>query len=166
MGQAILLSETIKTKFDKWDKRHDIEAKSFLLDSLSDEFKKDFKPFHEKDTDTFSLTWLKMVHYLVSSNSKTFDKLKEDIRKIKPQQFAGQNIEKMSAEYMLKTEELVNAGYFDHSLILNMVDGFLCASKDTKGTFHYNMNYLRSRVDKLQQATIFMSRTDQTNEYA
>ena len=166
MSKANKLAENISSKFDIWDRKHDTEAKSFLMASLSDELKKDFKPFHDKNKDTFAMTWLKFVHYLVSSNSKTFDKLKDDVRKIRPQQYSGQNIEKMAADYITKAEELLNAGYFDHSLILNMVDGFLCASKDAKGTFHHSMNDLRRKVDKLQQETIFMSKPDQINKYA
>ena len=160
------LSSAVSGKFDIWDKKNDTEAKAFLLSSLSEELKRDFKPFHDKEKDTFAMTWLKLIHYLVSSNSRTFDKLKDEIRKIRPQQYSGQNIEKMSADYISKAEELVNAGYFDHSLILNMVDGFLCASRDAKGTFHHTMNDLRKSVDKLQQSTIFMSRQDQMDSYA
>ena len=166
----MILVETLSAKvfknYDIWDKKHDIEAKEFLLSSLSPELKKDFEPFYDRDKDTFSMTWLRLVHYLVSSNSKTFDKLKDNVRKTRPQQYSGQNIEKMSADYMKIGKELENAGYFDHSLVLNMVDGFLCASKDEKGTFHYCMNDLRRKVDKIQRETIFMSKTDQANYYA
>ena len=160
------LSENQSLSYDVWDKRHDTEAKYYLLGSLAEDLKKDFKPFFNKEKDTFVAIWLKLIHYLVSSNSKTFDKLKDDIRRIKPQQYPGQNIEKMAADYIEKAEELVNAGYFDHSLILNMVDGFLCASRDAKGTFHHTMNDLRKSVDKLQQATLFMSKQDQLDNYA
>ena len=160
------LSNRLALKFDIWDKKHDNEAKTFLLNSLAEDLKKNFKPFHNKEKDTFAVTWLKLIHYLVSSNSKTFDKLKDDIRRIRPQLYPGQNIEKMAADYIEKAEELVNAGYFDHSLILNMVDGFLCASRDSKGTFHHTMNDLRKNVDKLQQLTLFMSREDQMSTYA
>ena len=166
MRKTEALAQYTLNRFDTWDKKHDSEAKSFLLASMTEDLKKDFKPFYDKETDTFALVWLKLIHYLVSSTSRTFDKLKDDVRNIKPQQYAGQNIEKMSADYIQKSEELVNAGYFDPSLILNMVDGFLCASKDAKGTFHHNMNDLRRKVEKLQQATLFMSRQDQMDEYA
>ena len=67
----------------------------------------------------------------------------------------------MSADYITKAEELINSGYFDHNLILSMVDGFLCVSKDAKGTFHHSMNDLRRKVDNLQQETIFVSKADQ-----
>ena len=166
MSHVVTTGKTIAKNFDIWDKKNDAEAKTFLLASLAEDLKKDFKPFHDKEKDTFSVTWLKLIHYLVSSNSRTFDKLKDEIRKIRPQQYGGQNIEKMSADYILKAEELINAGYFDSSLILNMVDGFLCATRDAKGTFHHTLNDLRRKVDKLQQSTIFMSKKDQMDQYS
>ena len=144
----------ILSKFDKWDRKNDTEAKDFLFDSLSETVKTGFKHFHNKETESFALTWLRFVHYLVTSNSKNFDKIKTAIRNIKPQQFEGQNIEKMSTQYIEKSEELVNSGYFDYSLILNIVDGFLCASKDSKGTFHHKMNEIRSTIKKVGQTTV------------
>ena len=72
----------------------------------------------------------------------------------------------MSGEYIQKSDELTNAGYFEVSLILNMVDGFLCATPDPKGTFHFNMNIVRSKVEKLQRLTVFLSRPDQLEKYA
>ena len=63
MNKSRKLSDDVSSKFDIWDKKHDIQA-------LSEELKKDFKPFHDKNQDTFALTWLKLVHYLVSSNSR------------------------------------------------------------------------------------------------
>ena len=128
MEKVTEIAKSLQSKFDSWDKKHDKEAKTFLLDSLSDSLLKGFKPFHNKDKDTFAMTWLKLVFYLVTSTTDTYDKLKDDIRRITPQEFPGQDIEKMSAKYLELTEILVNAGYFDTSLIMNMVDGFLDAS--------------------------------------
>ena len=50
---------------------------------------------------------------------------------MRPQQYPNQDIEKITAEYITKAEQLDIAGYFDRSLILNM---FLCASRDDKET--------------------------------
>ena len=164
--QAMGQSKSLYKLYDVWDKKHDNEAKSFVIDSLSEELKRDFKPFYDSTTDTFTTTWLKLVHYLVTSNSKNFDNLKEIIRNLKPQQYAGQNIEKMAGDYIIKSQELINGGYFDYSLILNMVDGFLCASPDSKGTFHHTLNTIRVEVESLQQRTVFMDRSRQESEYA
>ena len=163
---AIRSSQTLYQKFDDWDKKHDMEAKTFLLNSLSEELKRDFKPFHKKAEDTLAITWLKLVHFLVNSNSKNFDKLKDVIRHLRPQQYPGQDIEKMAADFISKSEELINGGYFDYSLVLNMVDGFLCATPDVKGTFHHTMNDLRRNIEALQGNTVFLDKVTQADEYA
>ena len=160
------LSNYISKRFDRWDIKNDSEAKTFLLESLSEDLEKGFRPFYKKEKDSFAVLWLKLIHYLVTTSSRTFDNLKEEIRKIKPQQYGGQDIEKMSKDYMDKCEQLVNAGYFDVSLILNMVDGFLCASPDSKGTFHHSMNTIRVKVESLERLTVFMSKEDQMDRYA
>ena len=61
------------------------------------------------------------------------------------------------------SEELDNAGYYEHSLTLNMVDGFLNADTNKKDTYHFDLNKLRSLVDEKSQATIFMSKYEQDN---
>ena len=165
MDTAIKLSKMLYKKFDVWDKKHDLEAKSFLLDSLSEELNQDFKPFYDKNEDTFAIIWLRLIHYLVTTNSKNFDKIKDVIRHMKPQSYSGQNIKEMATDYMKKSEELINGGYFDQSLVLNMVDGFLCASPDVKGTFHHCMNDIRRDVEKLQGKTVFLSKEKQDIEY-
>ena len=107
-----------------------------------------------------------LIHYLVTTNSETFDDLKQKIKDITPQQYPGQNIKTMAGDYLKHAETLTNGGYFETSLILNMVDGFLCASKDEKGTFHFTMNGIRKQVADLQQRTIFMTKQDQLDEYS
>jgi hypothetical protein len=79
--------------------------------------------------------------------------MKEAIRKKRPQQYPGQDIEKMATEYTCLAKEIDNAGYYSQSLTLNMVDGFLCASHDAKGTFHHTMNTLQEKVSALEQKT-------------
>ena len=165
MAVAEQLSKLFQSRFDKWDKKHDYEAKRFLLDSISDTVRKGFEPF-KTEQDSFALTWLKLIFYLVTTTSKTFDGIKHDIRMIRPQNYESQNIETMSKDYIVKAEELNNAGHYNHALTLNMIDGFLSAQRDVKGTFHHELNNLRSKVDTAIQTTTFMSQIDQDHYFA
>ena len=92
--------------------------------------------------------------------------MKSTIRHLNPQQFQGQNIEQLGTEYIKMAEELDNAGYYEHSLTLNMVDGFLSANADKKGTYHFKLNKLRSLVDEKCQATLFKSKFEQDDKFA
>jgi hypothetical protein len=165
LTKAITTSKMLQQSFDKWDKKHDYEAREFLLESLSKEIRNSFETFHDQH-DTFASTWLKLVHHLVTTTAKTYDSMKDKIRSIRPQQYAGQNIEHMATDLIKMSEELDNAGHFDHSLTLNMVDGFLCATSDAKGTFHHELNNLRSQVAKKRQEFLFLSKFDQDVAFA
>ena len=100
MEKSIQSCKDISTKYDPWDKRHDNEAVKFLMNSLDTSVKEGFDSFQEEG-DTFTATWLKPIHYLITTSSKTYDELKDRIRKKKPQQYAGQNISKMSQDYLV-----------------------------------------------------------------
>ena len=165
MEKSIQSCKDISMKYDSWDKRHDNEALKFLMNSIDETVKQGFESFQDDD-DTFAATWLKLIHYLITTSAKTYDALKDKIRKLKPQQYAGQNVSKMSQDYLVLAKELENAGHFDSSLILSMVDGFLGAQKDTTGTFHHEMNTIRGQVDTLVTETVFMTKEEQRKEFA
>ena len=46
-----------------------------------------------------------------------------------------------------------------------MLDGFLCATRDEKGTVHFSMNKLRSEISGLIQQTIFMDANNKTEKF-
>ena len=165
LEKAESLSNIFKTKFDNFDKAHDFEATQFLVASLGPDVREGFEPF-QKENDTFALTWLRLIHYLVTATSQTYDEMKAEIRNARPQNFEGQNIELMSKAFIAKGKELFNAGYYDHGLTLNMVDSFLCADKDSKNTFHHEMNNLRSSVEDKIHLTKFLPRSDQDDAFA
>ena len=165
LEKSISLAKIIQGKFDKWDQKHDFEAKTFLMDSLSPDVKDGFVVAVRESSDSFAATWLKLVYHLTTTSSKSYDVLKDKIRVLRPQQFSGQDIEALSMEYITVAEELENAGFYDHSLTLSMVDGFLCASRDTKGTFHFSMNTLRAKVSSLIQSTVFLDSIAQSEEF-
>jgi hypothetical protein len=164
MEKSMKSCKDISSKYDVWDKRHDNEAVKFLMNSLDESVKEGFESFQDEG-DTFAATWLKLIHYLITTSSKTYDGLKDKIGKKRPQQYAGQNISKMSQDYLVLAKELENAGHFDTSLILSMVDGFLGAQKDTAGTFHHELNTIRSQVDRLVTETVFMTKEEQRKEF-
>ena len=165
LNKAQALSNSFKAEFDIWDKKHDFEAKNFLLSSLNQELLRGLETYLE-DEDTFAITWLKFVRYLVVTTARTFDVMKESLRSIKPQSYEGQNIEKMAETIINTATELDHAGHFDHNLTLNIVDAFLCATKDSRGTFHHTMNNLRTRVETLLQQTLFLPKADQDSKFA
>ena len=60
---AVKLSEVIQAKFDRWDAKHDFEAKkSFLMDPPSNDLKEAFVVSCSYDPEEpFSATWLRLI---------------------------------------------------------------------------------------------------------
>ena len=164
MNHSENLSKQFQSKFDTWDKKHDYEARTFFYASLSSSILLGFESF-TNETDSFATVWLKFIKYLTTTTSKTYDNMRQSIRSLRPQQFQGQNIESMAEQFVTLSTELDQAGHFDHNLTLNMVDGFLCAAKDAKGTFHHTLNDLRSKVQTCIQQTLFMAKEDQDTQF-
>ena len=159
------LSKYFQNRFDKWDKKHDREAINVLMNSLSDTVKKGFNP-HRRDDESFAMTWVRFMYYLLTTTSSTFDKIKDTIRKMRPQSYPGQDIEKMAADFIDKAEELENAGYYEHALTLSMIDGFLFATRDPQGTFHHQLNTMRTKVEDLRKTTLFMDAHQRDKQFA
>ena len=81
--KAFEMAQSFMNEFDDWDKKHDNECKTFLIDSLDSELYKGFKPFYKRDR-SFASTWLCLIAYLLTINSTTFDKLKTKIKELHP----------------------------------------------------------------------------------
>jgi hypothetical protein len=92
--------------------------------------------------------------------------MKESIRKLCPQQYVGQDIEKMATKYICLAREIDNVGHYSQRLTLNMIDGFLCASHDAKGTFHHTMNTLHEKGSTMEQETVFLPKDKQTKSFS
>ena len=84
INQATKSSHQLVSLFGIWDSKYYMKAKCFFIDSLSAELKRDFEAFHDKDINSFAITQLKLLHYLLPS--KISDMLKCSFRNIKLQQ--------------------------------------------------------------------------------
>ena len=104
--KAVKLSKEIQGKCDSWDKKHDYEAKLFLMDSLEPEVRESFLVTSYDINESFAATWLKLVHYLPTTSSKSYDILKEQIRNLRPQQYSGQEFYVLS-RILLLLERLI-----------------------------------------------------------
>jgi hypothetical protein len=55
----------------------------------------------------------------------TDDRLKSNIRKVKPSQFPGQDLEALTRKIQADAMELDTAGQYDHNLTLTILDRFI-----------------------------------------
>ena len=138
------LSQIFSTKFDKFDIENDTCAKTFLLASIDNSLISSLRPRLDDD-ETFAITWLKLMHMLITTSIVRFDTIKQTIRMMNPMTYAGQNIDTLAQDFIKKAKELESAGYYDHSLTLAMAKSFLKSS--CPPTFQFRMLGL---VEKLE----------------
>jgi hypothetical protein len=100
MTKAIAQSQALKATFDSRDNKHDHEATKHLLASLDEDILDGLTPYLDRHTDTFVITWLRLIHYLVTTTSSTYDNMKEQIRKLRPSNYEGQDIEQLAKQFM------------------------------------------------------------------
>ena len=159
MEVAEAAATDFKDLYDEHDQDNDRCATKFLLNSIDIELKNDLR-VSMNETDPFALIWLKLMHLLVSTSITRFTAIKQSIRNLKPSSYAGQNIQELTRDLMEKATELDCAGYYDHTLSLAMVESFLAADGDTTGSFAFEMNLLRRKVDEAIKTTTFMIPSD------
>ena len=80
LEESLKSCNDFRSLFDSWDHKHDNEAKLFLIESLDPQLYKSFKPFYDKKNLSFAATWLKLVNYMLTTNSITYDNIKTKIR--------------------------------------------------------------------------------------
>ena len=138
------LSTIFSNKFDKFDIENDTCAKTFLLSSIDNSLLSSLRPRLEDD-ETFAITWLKLMHMLITTSIIRFDSIKLTIRTMNPSSYSGQNIDALAQDFVKKAKELESAGYYDHTLTLAMAKSFLKSSSPP--TFQFRMLGL---VEKLE----------------
>ena len=149
---AISSARSLSLKFDRYDRNNDNSAKLWLLDSISDDLKKEIKD-RLTQSDGFAAHWLQLIHQIQSVSFNRFAGVKNDIEhNLTIFAFPGQNVKLLATAFLDKARELDNHGYYEHRLTLVMLDRFLEAggSNNDVGTLQYRSELLtlRSKLDK------------------
>ena len=108
------------------------------------------------------MTWIRVMQYMITTSTDRFNEMKDKIKLLRPQQYAGQNITQMVNEFIRLAEELENAGEYDHELTRTMIDNCLHVSNqgDVMGRFNFALQKLHESVDAAIQATKYMAKPD------
>jgi hypothetical protein len=69
--------------------------------------------------------YLRLIKLIRNTSIDRFDRIKSEIRKIKPSQFPGQDLNAMARKIQVAAMKLDTAGQYDHNLTLAILDNFL-----------------------------------------
>ena len=156
-------SAFLQNKFDSFDKINDRAARLYLLDSLDPELSLQIEEKLEPK-DGFTVAWLQLLRSIQSTSVERFEGLKEQIKNRRPQQYPGQDIEKLAADFRRSADELDSAGQYDHNLTLKMLSIFLLAGGEGNEEFRHPLWNLKANLDNALLEIAYKDKTT-ANEY-
>ena len=144
---AKLMVKDQVSKYDKYDRANDAEAKLFLENSLEESVAERVMS-KVSDEDTFPVMFMQLIYLLQNQSLHRFEVIKDRIAKRKPAQYPGQDIALMAQDNKNDAKELATAGQYDHNLTSRMVDNFLEGGGRDHNLYRHNMMELSQRLEK------------------
>ena len=148
--------ESVKSKirrqlplYDSYDKENDATARTVLLESLKPAFLKIVKRLIV-ETDAFPVVWMYVIDSMRSVSMDRFDDIKDKIKKKKPSDYSGENIEDLCSYFQDEAEELSIAGQYDHNLTKHMLENILLGGGvgGSADTFRHPLRNLQIELDQ------------------
>jgi hypothetical protein len=97
--------------YDKYDVTNNTAAIAFLLDSLSPALAETISEKLEEE-DSFHVVWLELMNEIQVQTIERIEAIKKQIKDRKPQQYPGQDLEKLAVDFRAGALELSNAGQY------------------------------------------------------
>jgi len=154
-------SAVYKPKYDEYDQMNDNAAKECLLASLEGDLS---TTIQKKclETDSFVIVWMLLLQTCQSTDYEVYNNLKIQIKSRKASQYSGQDLTMLAEDFRDDAKVLSVAGFYDHSLTLDMLKIFLEAGGEGKSAENFRFA-LRGWVEKAEQAILkirFMEKAD------
>jgi hypothetical protein len=119
LESAKVASKTQAFLYDKHDVTNNTAAVAFLLDSLAPALAEIISEKLE-ETDSFHVVWLELMNEIQVQTVERIESIKKEIKDRRPQQYPGQDLEKLAVHFRAGALELQNAGQYEHNLTLTM----------------------------------------------
>jgi hypothetical protein len=101
-------------------------AIAFLLNSLLPALCETISEKLE-EMDSFHVVWLELMNEIQVQTIERIKAIKKEIKDCWPQQYAGQDLEKLAVNFCAGALEFSNAGQYEHNLTLAMLKSYLLA---------------------------------------
>jgi hypothetical protein len=125
-------------KYDKYDVTNNTAAIAFLLDSLSPALAETISEKLE-ETDSFHVVWLELMNKIQVQTIKRIEAIKKELKDCRPQQYPGQDLEKLAVDFRAGALELSNAGQYEHNLTLAMLKSYLLAGGTDNEDYRFGL---------------------------
>ena len=166
LTKSSTLATSIQSKFDNWDSLNNESAYNFLVNSLDPELLSTLEETHFHIGESFSMTWIRMMKYIITTSTDHFKILIDEIKAMTPLTYPSQNIETMAEDMSKKLKELTDGGYYDPELIVDVISCFMkCSNVDSTGIFSDCLNNLHSTAKRVTASSHFLDKSAKTKVF-
>ena len=140
--EGIALSKKMASKFDSLDWENNGAPTSVLLKFL--------------DTKLYEklIPWLRLVDLLYPHSISTFEEYKNVIRKRRPTDYAGQDIEDLCSDFEKDAKKC--SYHYDDELTMIMLETIMTAGGDSNEDFKAELRPLKKKLDKALMSIRFL----------
>jgi hypothetical protein len=130
--------------YDQYDHANIRDSKTFLLNSLDEAV---LTQMYENcdDDETFIVHWMNLMLIVGSISIERFDRIKDSIKARKIQNYAGEDVESISTDYVSEWKRLHGARMYDHGLTLTMLKTIMESGNED---FRYGLRALKDKLNK------------------
>ena len=130
--------------YDQYDHANVRDSKTLLLNSLDESV---LTQMYENcdDDETFIVHWMNLMLIVGSISIERFDRIKDSIKARKIQNYAGENVEAISTDYVSEWKRLHGARMYDHGLTLTMLKTIMESGNED---FRYGLRSLKDKLNK------------------
>jgi len=155
-------SAVYEPKYDEYDQMNDNAAKECLLLSLESDLS---TTIQKKclETDTFVIIWMLLLQTCQLTDYEVYNNLKIQIKSHKVSQYSGQDLTMLAEDFRDDAKVLLVAGFYDHSLTLDMLKIFLEAGGEGKSAENFRFALL-GWVEKAEQAILKIRFMEKANK--
>ena len=115
---------SLQGSYDDYDQRNLVDSAEFLLNSIDEVMSQQIGPFITHES-TGPEIWMRIVGELQSSSSDRLLTVVEKVKRLKVQDFKGQDVKKFSAEMMTYCTDLQLGGSLPREICVTIVEAFL-----------------------------------------
>jgi hypothetical protein len=132
--------------YDKYDITNNTAAIAFLLDSLLPSLAETISKKLE-ETGSFHVVWLELMNEIQVQTIERMEAIKKELKDRRPQQYPGQDLEKLAVDFHAAALELSNAGQYEHNLTLAMLKSYLLAGGTDNEDYRFGLRMLKTKLN-------------------
>ena len=154
------------SKYDKYDKENDDDAKTHLMSSIDDDLNKELRGMLDFQATSFPVLFIRFISIIRQQSLTHFRLLEQRIRNRSADNYPGQDLAQLASDTRKDAHELDIAGQYDHKITVDILKIALAAGGPSPSIeiqdFHFQLRSMKLKLETKLLESSYMSKVEQT----